>query len=245
MARRGRAGVSGERKHGWYEVWARRALDPQLGSTLAQLLAADGYDTPFTQVDERAWLASVDEWTEVLGIDARSTIFEVGCGAGAFLYGLARLGCSVGGIDQSPALIEIARGALPGGEFAVGDAADTPVSPRSDFVLACSVFEYFSSEQYVRAVVERMAARATKGIAILALRDAELREAAIAERTASAGGEQAYRQRYEGLEHRYYSRAWIAGVLEDCGLSEVTVAESGHPLHLGPPPRFSVYGRKS
>jgi ubiquinone/menaquinone biosynthesis C-methylase UbiE len=60
-----------------------------------------------------------------------TSVFEVGCGAGAFLYELEALGCKVGGVDHSPALIGKAMKAMPSGGFKVSDAAAFQVEPRA------------------------------------------------------------------------------------------------------------------
>jgi len=45
----------------WKEVWDSRRLDPCRGSTLAQLMAADGMDTGFGEPSEEAWRSFVLE----------------------------------------------------------------------------------------------------------------------------------------------------------------------------------------
>ncbi len=97
----------------WREIWDRRRLDPSHGSTLAQLMAADGLDTGFGSVTETAWRAFVDHVACTLDLRAGTRVFEVGCGAGAFLYPLYESGCTVAGLDQSAALVSYAAQAMP------------------------------------------------------------------------------------------------------------------------------------
>jgi len=209
----------------WNEVWAARRLDRSRATLLEQLLAADGFDTDFGNVTPEAWRAAVHRRAAELGIDAGSSVFEVGCGAGAFLCELRALGCTVGGIDASPALIEIARQALPGGQFDVCDAALLPPTPKAEFVVSCGVFLYFGSLAYARRVIDAMAQKATRAVAILDLPDLAQRDQAVTERQAVLGGEAAYSERYAGLEHLYFDRAWMRDALEQAGLTQVRIAD--------------------
>ncbi|MGH9467943.1 MAG: class I SAM-dependent methyltransferase, partial [Terriglobales bacterium] len=127
----------------WRDIWAARRLDGGAGSTLARLLAADGFDTGFGTMPEAAWRDYVMRCAARLDLRPGDSLFEVGCGAGALLYPLAEHGCRVGGIDYSAALIAAARAALPDGDWRCAEAG-APL-PAADFVVASGVFLYFPS----------------------------------------------------------------------------------------------------
>ena len=228
----------------WKDVWARREVTPQQGSTLAQLLAADGYDTGFGTLAETSWIDFVRRRANDLGIGPGSSVFEVGCGAGALLFELRRLGCAVGGIDWSPSLIRVARSVLPGADFEVKEASMLDVSPRVDVVLACSLFHYFPSLEYAMQVIERMVAKSVRAVAIFDLPDQAVKEAALAYRRASAGGDVRYAARYEGLDHCYFDRSWVADTLQSFGLTGVQVADQDFANYGNAPYRFNAWGFK-
>jgi trans-aconitate methyltransferase len=169
-------------------------------------------------------------------------VFEVGCGAGAFLHELRALGCTVGGIDSSPALIEIARRALPDGQFDVCDAALLSPEPTADFVISSGVFLYFASLAYARGVVDAMVRKATGAVAILDVPDLSHSAAAIAERHAALGGGAAYRERYAGLNHLYYDRDWMGDALRTAGLTAVTIADQDITGYPNGRHRFNAWG---
>ena len=76
----------------WAEVWARRTVEPS-DSLLASLMAADGLDTAFGAVSPANWATFARQFVmERLGLAAGCRVFEVGCGAGAFLLPLAEAG---------------------------------------------------------------------------------------------------------------------------------------------------------
>jgi SAM-dependent methyltransferase len=224
-------------------VWEARHLQPARGSALAQLMAADGLDTGFGDVAEADWVAYVRRMADLLGVTPTTSVFEVGCGAGAFLYELHRQGCPVAGADRSATLVRFARAALPGGTFDVAEAIELDDTEPADVVVSSGVFLYFPSLRYARAVIELMVAKATRAVAVLDVPDAATREEALAHRIASVGGERAYRERYAGLEHLYYDRDWVADTLRSCGVVDVRVAGQDIADYENGRFRFNAWGR--
>jgi len=210
---------------------------------LSQLLAADGFDTEFAgDLRESDWVAYVRHWSSELGLGPGASVFEVGCGAGAFLYELERGGCVVGGIDQSEALVSLAREALPAGTFEVADAARLDPGELVDAVVSCGMFPYLPSLDYARGVIGLMAGKARRAVAILDIPDRATQELALRYRKAAAGGDAAYAERYRGLEHRYYDRAWVVQALQENGLIRVQVADQHLPGYGNAPFRFNAWG---
>jgi SAM-dependent methyltransferase len=208
----------------WKDVWAARTLDASKASMLERLMAADGLDTGFGSVSEAGWRAFVMRTAATLGLVEGSRVFEVGCGAGAFLYPLYEAGCVVGGLDQSAALVSYASAAMPEGQWTQGDASALEPSEAWDVVLACGVFMYFPDPGYARGVIARMAAKATRAIAILDVPDVTRREDAMAFRRGSMG-EAEYEAKYRGLDHLFYDRSWMKRVLIEVGATEVRIED--------------------
>jgi len=227
----------------WERVWAKRSLDPSKGTLLAQLMAADGLDTGYGNVSEESWRAFVRRTAADLALTPGDTVFEVGCGAGAFLYELDALGCAVGGLDRSAALVDAARRAIPRGRFEVGDAASLDATEPADAVVSWGVFLYFPSLPYAARVIEQMAAKARRIVALFDLPDAALREDALAFRRGSLG-EAAYNERYRGLDHLYFDRDWTAHALERCGLRDVRIERSQIDGYANAAFRFNIVGVK-
>lgn len=224
----------------WQEVWEARRIDPARPTVLAQLLAADGMDTGFGSVGEEAWSRYVLDTAETIGIVAESSVFEVGCGAGAWLYELDRMGCQVAGLDGSATLIGYAREHLPRGHWTIGDAASLDAEPRYDFVVSSGVFLYFPSLDYAQSVLARMAAKARRGLLILDVPDLATREAALAERMRIAGGA-SYQQRYQGLDHLYYAREWFDATLAALGLHRTVIRDQAIDGYINSRYRFNVF----
>ena len=205
-------------------------------------MEADGLSSEFAQLSEDDWSVGVQALADKLGIESGMSVFEVGCGAGAFLYGLASRGCSVGGVDQAPALVARAKQVMPTGSFSIGDAAAFKIEPRADAVVSFGAFMYFRSEAYAEQVVESMCAKARHVMAILDVPDLAEKAKSIAYREHLAGGAEAYASRYEGLEHRYYDRQRLAGLLRANGLVDVRTEDQSIEGYGNARYRFNAWG---
>lgn len=206
----------------WKDIWAARQLDRGKDSILERLMAADGLDTGFGNVSEASWREFSQRMAGEVNAARGTRVFEVGCGAGAFLYPFHERECVVGGLDQSPALIDYAREAMPSGEWTVAAAADLDPSDRWDVVLACGVFMYFLDLAYARTVIEKMVAKATRAVAILDVPDLARQDAALAFRRGTLGAAE-YEAKYRGLDHLFFDRAWMHDALIALGAKSVRI----------------------
>jgi trans-aconitate methyltransferase len=224
----------------WREVWDSRRLDSHRGSTLAQLMAADGLDTGFGEPSEEAWRSYVIETSARLGIAPPSSVFEVGCGAGAYLWELYRTGCEIGGLDASAALLAYARQFMPRGRFTHAQASDLEPRERHDFVISNGVFLYFPSLEYARQVLDVMLRTARRGIMVLDVPDEAKRDEALAVRRRWIG-EAEYEARYAGLQHLHFSRHWFERALADGGAARVRIEDQRIDGYANARYRFNVF----
>jgi 2-polyprenyl-3-methyl-5-hydroxy-6-metoxy-1,4-benzoquinol methylase len=160
-----------------------------LPSILEQLQAASGSGAAAGRVSEDAWRDFVERVVETLDVGPGTTVFDVNCGAGAFLLPLAENGYVVGGLDPSSTLIAQAKHAMPEGRWLVGDAETLDPGEAWDVVVAVSALERFADLDRVRGLLARMFAKATHAIAVLDVAEAVDRQwmlHALAEIGASA-----------------------------------------------------------
>ena len=175
-----------------------------------------------TGVSEPAWRAFVEHVAETLDVGPGTSVFEVGCGAGAFLLPLDDNGYRVGGIDQSPESVAEAARAMPRGLFSVSAAAALDPAEAWDVVVACGTFSTFPDLDYARGVLARMTAKATHAIAVLGLTDLD---------GASAGKDLAF------------GRAWLLREVADAGASAVQMEELTIDGRVPATPRFNLFVR--
>ena len=90
----------------WQQIWQRRRDNLQHIDTndtravFAELIRLDGYDSAGLTTELVDYMAhQYDDLKSALNIGG--SVFEVGCGAGAWLYMFARDGYTVGGLDYS------------------------------------------------------------------------------------------------------------------------------------------------
>jgi len=121
------------------------------------------YDTPTGRAHDR--VQKQDVRTMLRPAKAREQLLDVGCGTGHWSRFFRSLGYQVNGVDVSPEMIAVARAALPGCAFEVGDARALPFKDESFAVVASMATLEFIPD--AAAAVREMARCAKPGGAVL------------------------------------------------------------------------------
>jgi len=230
----------------WRKVWESREALSTSAPGLRELLLANGYDTAHGRITESSWISYVERILNWMRVEAGSSVFEVGCGAGAMLHVLEGMGFQVGGLDFSAKLISTARLALSSAELHVADASELEevVTAKSwDVVLANGVFLYFPSDEYACRVIGSMERVARRTVGIFDVADASLREDALSSRVAAAGSQAEYEKKYRGLDHYYMSREWTREAMQTAGLSDITCVDQHIDGYDNARFRFNIWGQ--
>lgn len=210
----------------WQYVWSthleknfRLSDDPD--RLLKSLIVSDGFDEGASVIEVEAWKGYVAKQIAELALSPKESVFEVGCGGGAFLYPLYKAGFEVGGIDFASNLIHLAKLAMPGlpaSTFRVCEARDLEVRPKADVVVANSVFQYFDTLEEAEDVLLKMMHKAKRSVALFNLPNAETSRQEV---MASAGTLELalYDQKYKNLTHLYFSKDWLKRVADKAGCS--------------------------
>jgi ubiquinone/menaquinone biosynthesis C-methylase UbiE len=143
----------------WKTVWERKGHHISERSLLSfeDLLEADGFDSPMGKTIDATWSSVSKRLRGLLGIQPGHRLLEVGCGAGAVLSLLEDTGASLSGVDYSPPHLELARRAIPGGDFRYAEARDLPFDDGAfDSVFAHGVFLYFVDFDYADRALREM-----------------------------------------------------------------------------------------
>ena len=191
----------------WKAIWNRRradeaALSGSWQDIFLELKRMNGFDVMEGGIPLDSLLMQAQCIKELLHLTAGMSVFDVGCGAGANLYLLQRDGIAVGGTDYSAALVEAARGVLPGArELTCGEADAFDTSLTYDAALSNSVFSYFPDEAFAERVLTRMLEKTTGAIGLIDLHDAAKKEDFLAYRRAAIPD---YDERYRGLNKLFY-----------------------------------------
>jgi hypothetical protein len=129
------------------------------------LLSADGLlEQGF---DEETWLSFVEGVAETLNIGPGTRVWDATCGAGSFLYPLHLNGYMVGGSGAPGDALALAAQAMPGIPLIAGDPTDLDPAEQWDVVVASRGLAGCETYDETRALLARMAAKATHAIAVL------------------------------------------------------------------------------
>ncbi len=175
-------------KNNWHQIWDNRKKkfeeidlsdDKNLIINLKKIVGWDffGKGSTITVEDfkkEYEYVRDNLQFTEGGG-----SVFEVGCGSGVNIYFFKQDGFKIGCEDYSQNLIDIAKKVI-GEENLIecicGDAAEIPTAIKYDAVVALSVFQYFSSIEYAKKVLDLMVEKATKSIGITQILNEETKD---------------------------------------------------------------------
>lgn len=196
----------------WKAIWNRRradeaALSGSWQDIFLELKRMNGFDVMEGGIPLDSLLMQAQCIKELLHLTAGMSVFDVGCGAGANLYLLQRDGIAVGGTDYSAALVEAARGVLPGArELTCGEADTFDTTLTYDAALSNSVFSYFPDEAFAERVLTRMLKKTAGAIGLIDIHDADKEEEFLAYRRAAIPD---YDERYKGLGKLFYRRSFF------------------------------------
>ncbi len=194
----------------WREIWGKRRL-AEGSSILERILKTNGYDSGAGKVDEANWRKFIHSISALMDIDEKDSIYDVGCGCGAFLFPFYELNHKVGGNDFAISLIELAKDNMEDMDFITCNANELDTEEKYDHVVSVGVFHYFPDLIYAKEVIEKMLAKANKKIAIFDVPDISLKEESEEKRRAVLP-EGEYEKKYKGLKHLYYDRNWFMDI---------------------------------
>src|SRR5262245_19761186 len=104
-------------------------------------------------LSEDRQLPTYEAALERTGLEPGRRVLDIGCGVGAFLGLVSRRGAIPAGIDASEALVEFARGRLPGADLRVGEMEELPWQNDS-FDLVTGFNSFFFANDMVAALRE-------------------------------------------------------------------------------------------
>ncbi|MEA4935054.1 MAG: class I SAM-dependent methyltransferase [Paludibacter sp.] len=175
---------------------------------LDALIRLDGFDSGTGNIFLDSWKNYINEVGQMLQISEDDSIYEVGCGSGAFLYPFYIKGHHVGGMDFSSSLVNNARQIMKNMDFEINEAKNLSCELKYDFVVANSVFFYFPDYEYAACVLNKMVDKSVKRVLIMDIPDLETKnECEEIRRSAYPPGE--YEKKYKDLSHLYFKRSWF------------------------------------
>jgi SAM-dependent methyltransferase len=205
----------------WHRVWSKRSVtESGSGTVLEKLISADGFDSPLGLMEENDWRDYVSLLAKRIQIVKDESIFEVGCGAGAFLYPFYQVGHQVSGIDYSKELVNIALESMPLDKesLQVMEATSCNAEPPYDVIFANHVIHYFPSLDYVSDVMNIIFKKVKRIIAISGIPNTSMKDESEKMRKGLLTDKE-YELKYKGLEILYFDKGWFEVIAEKAGFS--------------------------
>ena len=216
----------------WRDIWSKKTIPNFDKITLQDLILANGFDNGVGSYSENTWRLMVSDLSERTEILPGKKVLEIGCGSGAVLFALNELvKVECYGVDYSQRLIEVAKAAIPGGNFLVREADQPCFSEVSwDMVFSNSVFHYFPDQEYVRRVIINWTNQISPGgrFVLLDLPDKEHEKTYHSERKKAYKDPSKYEADYKDLRHLFFDKSIVVKFLETIGMKDVTVFP--HPV---------------
>ena len=189
----------------WQNVWLNKTfLDTE--SSLDSLINYNGFDNNKFKVSQKAYLSNALSIVKLLGIVDGDSIYEVGCGCGAFLKALSYYkNITVGGIDYSKGHLTVAKKIFPLGDFTLNNALNIDSKIKYDFVISHSMFQYLNLFE-AQVILKIMYLKSIKSLAILDIPNFDMKSESEKERSDNYGSDYVVQT---GLIHQYYKKDWF------------------------------------
>ena len=146
-------------RNSWKKVYDN---DAKISTHVFELLIKLNGHNISASFSTKEWLAYIKKIYRLLEIRKVDSVFEFGCGSGAFLYPHFIRGGKIGGVDFSPNLINIAKSLIDHKSFLVSTKLQFANKPKFDYVISHSVFQYLKNHSIAREVIKNMILKSKK-----------------------------------------------------------------------------------
>jgi ubiquinone/menaquinone biosynthesis C-methylase UbiE len=229
----------------WQTIWNNRNLvdleeKKEAKEKMNALLSMDGFDSGTGSIQADNFSLFTENLIQRFQMKNNESVFEIGSGAGAFLFPFYLYGMKVGGIDYSSVLINAARKLFQSDDFQLQDALELDENTKYDYVVAFSVFFYFPNYEYANVVLEKMYRKARKGILILDVPNLQTKsECEIMRRGTMDALE--YAIKYDGLNHLYYNMDFFLKFAEQNKIQEIIIQRQNIRNYINNDFRFNCF----
>jgi len=219
----------------WKEIWNKNERINKI--ILESLVKADGFDSGAGSFSIDDWIDYTNKFYHKLNIKNTDTVYDVGCGSGAFVYPLYLKNHKVGGVDYSMILIDLANTIIKNSDFTNNEAVNIN-DEKYDIVVSHSVFHYFKDLNYAKNVINKMISKANKKIAIFDINDKTKENEYHKIRMADMNKED-YKKKYQGLEHMFYDKEWFRDIAKEFNL-KINIFDQTFEKYSNSKLRFNV-----
>jgi cyclopropane fatty-acyl-phospholipid synthase-like methyltransferase len=218
----------------WNEIWKNRKVEFD-SLDYSNLLKLNGYDGPQSNLTPQNLNLAHKIYAEKMNLKPNQSIFEVGCGAGSFLYNWYNSGHKVGGCDISKNLLECTKKILPRGEWYLASDSEFEKEPKWDHLVSFGVCMYLTPREVLN-LIDRMINKANFSVSLFEISDLDKMIDCEKERRRMIPN---YEVKYKDLNHFYHSKNDISEHLNKLGLN-YTIYDQYIPGYENSKWRFNV-----
>lgn len=222
----------------WKVIWNNR--QPARRYDLVDLIKLNGFDGDGTSFTPTSWLQYIASFQRIIPINPSDSVFEFGCGCGAFLLPFYEKGHEVGGVDYSEILISVARTNMANVELRLQNVDEPCGAKTYDIVMSHSVFQYFDSLAFAKIVCRNMIEKSSRKVAILDVPNMQLKKES---ERARAQGSDGARRAQNGVHHLYFKKEWFEEVAKDEKV-DVEIIDQAVDGYINSEYRFNVIMNK-
>ena len=77
-------------KSNWYKIWNKKRPNKLQSNNIEELIRINGFDTGVGGYNTEEWLFMINSFIKQINLKSNSDIYEIGCGAGTFLYSIKK-----------------------------------------------------------------------------------------------------------------------------------------------------------
>ena len=232
----------------WKSIWNSKSIQSKEKISISDLIKLDGFDTGFGSYDEVSWVEMVRDFVNMVDLPPNSNVYEIGCGAGGFLYTIKEIiDINCFGIDYSKNLIDIAKRVIPEGRFLEDEAINIHSDVKEfDLIFSHSVFQYFSSTEYAKEVLMKAASMLKVGgnLCLLDINDKSKEENYHYERAREYSSVEEYKRHYEGLNHLFFDKDKLKKYFSALGFEDIQIFPHFNKAYGNQKFRFNIKATK-
>lgn len=220
----------------WKDIWNNRK--PERGYELANLIKLNGFDSDGTSFSADNWIKYVESFQSMIPIQPSDSVFEFGCGCGAFLKPLYDNGHEVGGVDYSEVLISVAKINMANAELRLQNVDEPCGAKPYDIVMSHSVFQYFKSLEFAGIVCRNMLQKSSRKVAILDVPNMQFqKESECARSVVQIGNGEKKSQ--NNVQHLYYEKRWFEQISKKAKV-DIEIIDQAVDGYINSKYRFNV-----
>ena len=224
----------------WKKIWDG---DERVNKVMLEaLLKADGFDSGAGKFNVDEWILYVNDIYNKINILQDDSIYEIGCGSGAFIYPLFLKHHKVGGVDYSKVLINISKMMMPNMYFEHKEAIEITTDKKYDIVVSHSVLQYFEDLDYCKEVIKKMINISNRKIVVLDINDESKKNEYHKSRMGNMSPSE-YEKKYNGFEHLFYSKSWFENIAKEFGV-KIDIFDQSFDKYANSHLRFNVIFEK-